>query len=172
MNYDIVVIKRNFEEKGAKMNKWFYFNFILMMFAIWKIATSSLLPHIIFGGIGLFLILFNWTRHAVFSTLRSPIARQKKIKYANLSKRILPFHKWIGTTALIMIIIHATLVVSQFGLDVTNLKMVIGLIGGFTLLGIVLTGWMRLYKPTIRKRLSHLWLGLTIFFIMILHLAL
>ena len=154
------------------MNKWFYLNFMLMVFAIWKIVTSSLLPHIIFGGIGLFLILFNWTRHAVFSTLRSPIARQKKIKYANLSKRILPFHKWIGTTALIMIIIHATLVVSQFGLDVTNLKMVIGLIGGFTLLGIVLTGWMRLYKPTIRKRLIHLWLGLSIFFIIILHLAL
>ena len=164
--------KCSFKEKGVMMNKWFYFNFILMMFAIWKIATSSLLPHIIFGGIGLFLILFNWTRHAVFSTLRSPIPRQKKIKYANLSKRILPFHKWIGTTALIMIVIHATLVISQFGLDLTNPKMVIGLLGGFFLVGIVLTGWMRLYKPTIRKRLFHLWLGLTIFFIMILHLAL
>lgn len=154
------------------MNKWFYLNFMLMVFAIWKIATSSLLPHIIFGGIGLFLILFNWTRHAVFSTLRSPLARPKKIKYANLSKRILPFHKWIGTTALIMIVIHATLVISQFGLDITNSKMMIGLLGGFILVGIVLTGWMRLYKPTIRKRLFHLWLGLSIFFIMILHLAL
>lgn len=159
-------------KKGVIMNKWFYFNFIVMIFAIWKIATSSLLPHIIFGGIGLFLILFNWTRHAVFSTLRSPIPRQRKIKYANLSKRILPFHKWVGTTALIMIAIHAILIISQFGLDLSNSKMVIGLIGGFILLGIVLTGWMRLFRPTIRKRLFHLWLGLSMFFIMILHLAL
>lgn len=154
------------------MNKWFYFNFILMIFAIWKIATSSLLPHIIFGGIGLFLILFNWTRHAVFSTLRSPITRQRKIKYANLSKRILPFHKWIGTTALIMISIHATLVISQFGLDFNNAKMILGLISGFTLFGMVLTGWMRLFRPTFRKRFIHLWLGLSIFFMIIFHLIL
>src|SRR5690625_2019176 len=118
--------KCSFKEKSVIMNKWFYFNFILMMFAIWKIATSSLLPHIIFGGIGLFLILFNWTRHAVFSTLRSPMPRQKKIKYANLSKRILPFHKWIGTTALIMIVIHETLVISTFAHDLPYPKMVLG----------------------------------------------
>lgn len=143
-----------------------------MIFAIWKIATSSLLPHIVFGGVGLFFILFNWTRHAVFSTLRSPVPRQKKIKYANLSKKVLPFHKWIGTTALVMIIIHATLVISQFGVDLSNPKMLIGLVAGFTLLCIVLTGWMRLFKPTIRKRLAHLWLGLSMFFIIILHLLL
>lgn len=122
MNYDIVGMNHNFVEKGVVMNKWFYFNFALLIFAFWKIATSSLLPHIIFGGLGLCLILFNWTRHAVFSTLRSPIERQKKIKFARLSKRILPFHKWIGTTALLMIVIHATLVISQFGLDLTNPK--------------------------------------------------
>ncbi len=154
------------------MNKWFYFNFLLMIFAIWKIATSSLFLHIIFGSLGLLFILFNWTRHAVFSTLRSPISRQKKIKFAKLSKRILPFHKWIGTTALAMIIIHATLVISKFGLDLTNPKMLIGLVAGFTLSCIVLTGWMRLFKPSIRKRLAHLWLGLSMFFIIILHLIL
>ena|SRR5690625_4878945 len=154
------------------MNKWFYFNFLLITFAFWKVATSSLLPHIIFGGVGLFFILFNWTRHAVFSTLRSSIPRQKKIKYARLSKRILPFHKWIGTTALVMIIIHATLVISQFGFDLSNPKMLIGLVGGFILVCIVLTGWLRLFRPTIRKRLLHLWLGLSMFFIMILHLTL
>ena len=154
------------------MNKWFYFNFLLMAFASWKVATSSLLPHIIVGAIGLCLILFNWTRHAVFSTLRSPIERHKKIKYANLSKRILPFHKWIGTTALLLIIIHATLVISQFGLDLSNPKMLIGLIAGLILICIVLTGWMRLFRPSIRKRLAHLWLGLLIFFFVTLHLIL
>lgn len=154
------------------MNKWFYFNFFLMIFAIWKVATSSLFPHIIFGSIGLCFFLFNWTRHAVFSTLRSPIARHKKVKYANLSKKILPFHKWIGTFALVMIIIHATLVIPQFGFDLANPKILIGLIGGLVLTFIVLTGWMRLFRPSIRKRLIHLWLGLSLFFIIILHLIL
>jgi hypothetical protein len=154
------------------MNKWFYFNFFLMIFALWKVATSSLLPHIIFGAIGLCLILFNWTRHAVFSTLRSSIARQRKIKYASLSKRVLPFHKWIGTAALVMVIIHATLVISQYGLDLSNQKMLIGLIAGVVLISIVSTGWLRLFKPSIRKRFAHLWLGLSMFFIIILHLLL
>lgn len=154
------------------MNKWFYFNILLLAFLLWKIVTSSLLPHIIFGGIGLFLILFNWTRHAIFSTLRSPIARQRKIKYANLSKMILPFHKWIGMTALLMVFIHARLVISQFGLNLSNPKILFGLLAGLVLICIVLTGWMRLFRPTIRKRLAHLWLGLTMFFLMILHLIL
>lgn len=154
------------------MNKWFYFNGLLLIFAIWKVTTSSLLPHIIFGGIGLVFILSNWTRHAVFSTLRSSMARQKKIKYAKLSKKMMPFHRWIGTTALVMIFIHATLVISQFGLDMSNPKMLIGLLAGFILFCMVLSGWMRLFKPTIRKRLIHLWLGLSLFFIIIVHLIL
>lgn len=154
------------------MNKWFYFNFLLIALTIWKISMGSLQIHIIFGAIGLCLILFNWTRHAVFSTLRSSIPRQRKIKYANLSKIILPFHKLIGTTALIIIVIHATLVISQFGLDLTNPKMSIGLIAGFILFGIVLTGWMRLFRPSIRKRFAHLWLGLSIFLMIILHVVL
>lgn len=154
------------------MNKWFYFNFLVFIFAAWKVATSNLYPYIFFGAVGLALILFNWTRHAVFSTLRSSIDRNRKIKYANLSKKVLPFHKWVGTTALIIIIVHATLVIQQFGLHFTNIKMLIGIITGLILASVVLTGWMRLFRPSIRKRIAHLWLGLSMFFLIILHLIL
>lgn len=157
---------------GETMNKWFYFNFLVLTFAVWKVATSNLYPYIFFGAIGLSLILFNWTRHAVFSTLRSSMDRNRKIKYAMLSKRVLPFHKWIGTTALLMIVVHAVLVIRQFGFHLTNLKMLIGLLTSLILTSVVLTGWLRLYKPSIRKRLAHLWFGLTMFFLMALHLVL
>lgn len=154
------------------MNKWFYFNFLVFIFAIWKVVTGSLAPHILWGVVGLSLILFNWTRHAVFSTLRSSIERKRKIKYANLSKKVLPFHKWTGTSALCIIIIHAILVIKQFGFQLSYLKMVIGLLAGIVLICIVLTGWLRLYWPSVRKRFAHLWLGLSIFFLIILHMIL
>lgn len=154
------------------MNKWFYFNFLVLIFAVWKVATSNLYPHILFGAIGLLLILHNWTRHAVFSTLRSSIDRNRKIKYANLSKKVLPFHKWIGTTALFMIIVHATLVIRQYGFHVTNLKMFVGMLTAAILTFVVFTGWLRLYWPSFRKRIIHLSLGLSMFFFIILHLVL
>lgn len=154
------------------MNKWFYFNFFVFIFATLKVVTSNLNTYIIFGAIGLFLILFNWTRHAVFSTLRSSMSRHKKIKFANLSKKVLPFHKWTGTTALLMIIIHTTLVIKLFGFNITYPKMLVGILTSLILTSVVVTGWWRLYRPSIRKRKAHLWLGLTMFFLIILHLIL
>ncbi|MFD1037396.1 hypothetical protein ACFQ3N_03015 [Virgibacillus byunsanensis] len=160
------------------MNKWFYFNFLLLIVAAWKISTNYAFPqlhiHILFGMVALILILFNWTRHAVFSTIRSSTTRSKKIKYANLSKRILPFHRWIGTTALLLIVIHATLVINQFGFDWKNMKIVSGLLTGSVLVGVgvVISGWMRRIKPSWRKRITHLRLGLMMFFLILLHIIL
>lgn len=151
------------------MNKWFYINFFVLFLFIWKVASNSLPPHIIVGAIGFLLFLFNWTRHAVFSTLRSNLERRRKIFYANLSKKVLPYHKWIGTTALITIIMHAILVIDLFGFQ-TTIKMISGLLAGIILACVVLTGWMRLFKPSVKKRMAHLWLGLSLFFLVIIHL--
>ena len=154
------------------MNKWFYFNLALFLFAIWKVMTNNLHPSILFGFIGLLFILFNWTRHAVFSTLRSSIGRQRKIKYANLSKRVLPFHRWTGTTALLIITIHGILMIKRFGLQWTYIKVLSGLFTFLILTAVVLTGWLRLYWPSGRKRMLHLYLGLTMFFLIVIHLIL
>lgn len=98
--------------------------------------------------------------------------RRKKIKFANLSKRILPFHKWIGTSALFLIGIHATLAIQRFGFHMQNTKITSGLITGIILTIVVITGWMRLFRPSAKKRMAHLYLGLTMFFFIIVHLIL
>ncbi|WP_164667867.1 hypothetical protein [Virgibacillus doumboii] len=156
------------------MSKWFYFNLVLLVFAIWKIADHTPIPlHILFGALGLFLVLFNWTRHAVFSTIRNTSDRKKKIKLANISKKIVPFHRYIGTTALILIIIHAMLVIDRFGgFYWQNIKMISGLLTGLVLIGMVTSGWLRLIWPTVRKRMIHIWLGITLFFLIAIHLIL
>src|SRR5690625_368309 len=98
------------------MSYWFLLNTILLFIAIWKILSHPFLTlHIIIGAMAFLFYLFNWTRNAVFSTIRSLDHRQKKIKWANISKKILPYHRWIGTSALLFSIIHAVLVVNKFG---------------------------------------------------------
>jgi hypothetical protein len=155
------------------MNKWFYFNLLLLGLGLWQIAERGGMPvHILFGALGLFLFLFNWTRHAVFSTIRNTPNRETKIKLASLSKKIVPYHRWIGTTTLILIMIHAVLVVNQFGFSLQNIKLLCGLLAGAVLLAMVISGWMRLFRSTARKRMIHIRLGVTLFFLIALHVIL
>ena len=154
------------------MSKWFFINFIVLLILIWKLTSSHPSLHILVGGIGFLLFLMNWTRHAVFSTLRSNMDRRKKIKYANLSKRVYPFHRWVGTSALVLILFHALLAIQRFGFQINNLKMISGLLAISVFTCVVITGWMRLYKPSIKKRMAHLWLGLTLFTLAVIHLLL
>lgn len=152
------------------MSKWFLINLVVLLVLIWKLMSSHHSLHILVGGLGFLLFLFNWTRHAVFSTLRSQLERRKKIAFANLSKKILPFHKWVGTSAFVIIMIHAILVIQRFGFQINNIKMVSGLLALIILACVVLTGWMRLYRPSIKKRMAHLWFGLTLFSLAVIHL--
>jgi len=159
------------------MSKWFYANLIVLFIAIGKlimsnVPLSSRVP-VIFGFLGLLFILFNWTRHAVFSTIRNIPERKTKIKFANLSKKVLPFHRWTGTTALILILIHVTLVFQKYGgFSMQNIKMVSGLVAGVLLLSMVTSGWIRLFNPTVTMRKIHLYIGLTMFFLVTIHLLL
>lgn len=155
------------------LNRWFFINFFVLVFAIWKISHEDLRLTILFGGLGLLFILYNWTRHAVFSTLRSKrVPRARKIKFAKLSKRLLPFHKWTGTTALILILAHFSFVFHRYGFSLQNTKM---LSGGFALIILILmvtTGWIRFFKTTYFIRMVHLTLGFCLFISVVIHLIL
>ncbi|WP_461178770.1 hypothetical protein [Virgibacillus ainsalahensis] len=156
------------------MSKWFYFNLMVLALALWNVIGGSRFPiihlHILFGLAGLLFVLFNWTRHAVFSTIRHSPDREKKIKLATISKKVLVFHRWTGTLALVFIIIHVALVINRYGFFWENLKMVSGLVTGIFLISMVVTGWMRLIRPSGRKRRAHLRLGMVLFFLIMLHL--
>lgn len=154
------------------MSKWFFVNAGLLILALWKLSTGHVSAHILFGALGLFFFLYNWTRHAVFSTIRSNISRTRKIKFAQLSKKVLPFHKYTGTAALLFIIVHATLVLSRFGFQLHNVKMMSGLLAGIVLLGVVIFGWLRWYKTTYMKRMIHWTLGFALFAFVFIHLVL
>lgn len=153
------------------MSKWFYINFGVLIFALWKISSGHIGIHIIFGGLGFLFILYNWTRHAFFATIRSNISRKRKIKFAQLSKKALPIHKWTGTAALLLIIIHAILVIKIFGFQMDNMKMLTGLLTAITLTLVVITGWLRFIRTTYKRRMLHLTLGFCLFSFVLLHLV-
>src|SRR5690606_3511632 len=91
------------------MSIWFFINLVIFTFALWKVV-GHLHIHTIIGLFGLTFILYNWTRHAMFSTSRSNISRKRKIKFANISKTLLPLHKWTGTSALLFVLLHFVLI--------------------------------------------------------------
>lgn len=158
------------------MSKWFYMNLVLLLIAIWQVVKPFSFPifslPILFGLIGFLLFLFNWTRNAVFSTIRNVPERKTKIKLANLSKKVMPYHRWIGTAALVFILLHAAFVLHWYSFSFQNMKMLAGLLAFVNLILMVLTGWRRLVKPTGRMRQIHLRLGISLFFIISLHLLL
>lgn len=150
---------------------WFFVNASVLLFALWKICSNYIGVHIVFGALGLLFVLYNWTRHAVFSTIRSNISRKRKIKYANLSKFVLPIHKWTGSTALVLIIIHGTLVLQRFGFNWSNGKVVSGLVAGSILIAVVSFGWLRWYRTTVNRRYIHLILAYCLFVLIVVHLV-
>lgn len=158
------------------MSKWFYLNTALFLIVIIQVVTHFSFPTlslpIIFGFIGFIFFLFNWTRNAVFSTIRNADNRKTKIKLANLSKKVMPFHRYTGTIALVFIMIHVFVIVRWYGFSFNNLKMIFGLLAFINLIFMVLTGWWRLVKPTGKLRRIHLRLGISLFFLITLHVLL
>ncbi|WP_284141622.1 hypothetical protein [Virgibacillus sp. LDC-1] len=158
------------------MNKWFYLNLALLITAIWQLVKRSYFHSISLflwlGFIGLLLFLFNWTRHAVFSTIRNAPRRKTKIKFANISKKALPYHKWSGTAALLLILCHAIWIMNKYGILLDYPKMFIGILAGLTLIIQVSTGWLRQYWPSGLKRKVHLYGGMLLFFLIFVHIIL
>jgi len=154
------------------MSKWFYVNFIIIIIVLWKISSSYWGIHIILGGLGFLFFMFNWMRHAMFATIRSDITRVQKIKYAKASKKAMPFHKWTGSIALLFIVAHAVTIINRYGFQPNNYKMMFGLMASIILAFVVLTGWLRLYRTTVTKRIFHLSLAFTLFYLIIIHILL
>lgn len=153
------------------MSTWLYINLLFVIIIVIKLSGSleQLPAHIGFGLGGLMLAVFNWTRHAVFSTIRNSNDRKKKIRLANISKKILPYHRWTGTAALLLIGFHAYFVLEVYGFPLANQKVLSGLAAGIVLTVMVITGWMRLFFPSVRKRWVHLSTGFVLFFFLVLH---
>src|SRR5699024_2896403 len=136
------------------MSVWFLFNAALLIWAVWNVTAGlsahTAYVHILLGFAGFLFFIFNWTRNAVFSTIRNAESRATKVRLARMSKRIVPYHRWTGTTALVLIILHGMSIVTLFIL--------------------VLSGWYRLlFDASLKIRRLHIGLGISMFCFTALH---
>jgi hypothetical protein len=158
------------------MSKWFIFNFMFLMILLWNVLGHFSFPnlqiHIWFGIVGALLFLYNWTRNAVFETIRNVPNRKTKVRLAKFSRRVVTIHRWTGNFALLAILVHGLLVVNHYGFTIHNNKMVVGLLALLVLSFQIVTGWLRLFKPTIKLRFIHLYGGMILFFLILLHIVL
>lgn len=153
------------------MNKWFIINILIILFAVWKITAGYHGIQMIIGMIALLLIIYNWTRQAVFSAIRSKhVSRKRKIALAQLSKKALPIHKWTGSTSLLIAIIHMSVILNRFGFYINQPKFLTGLFAISILALVVASGWLRWYRTTVNRRFIHWTLGFILVFSIILHL--
>ena len=158
------------------MSIWFLLNGALLIWALWNVieslAVHTTYYHFLFGFTGFIFFIFNWTRNAVFATIRNTKARQKKIRLAQFSKKIMPYHRWTGTLSIIFIVLHATAVLYLYNFDLTNMKILTGLLAALTMLALVLSGWYSLLiRHDLMTRNLHRRLGLSLFILVALHLA-
>lgn len=156
------------------MSIWFLLNAALLIWAVWNVAAGlsmhSTYLHILLGFSGFLFFIFNWTRNAFFSTIRNVENRQTKVRLAQMSKRIRPYHRWTGTTALIIIILHGVSVVNFYSFDLSNMKILTGLLASINLLILVLSGWYRLlFDSSLKIRKLHIRLGISMFIFVVLH---
>lgn len=156
------------------MSIWFLLNGALLIWAIWNTAQSlavhSVYHHILPGFLGFALFIFNWTRNAVFATIRNIDDRERKIKLARFSKKVMPYHRWIGTLSIIIILLHGITVLYVYNFDFTNMKILTGMLASVNLLLLVLSGWYRLLiRHDLMRRKLHIRLGISMFILIILH---
>src|SRR5699024_10847701 len=76
---------------------------------------------------------------------------------------------WTGMSAFIILIYHVYLAIDLYGFNLGITKVFSGLFGLIILTGIVIFGWLRWFKASYIKRMIHLWLGLLLFFLIIVH---
>ncbi len=160
--------------EDKNMSIWFLLNGLLLIWAIWNVASGVAVHtsyiHILLGFTGFLFFIFNWTRNAVFSTIRNIENRQTKIRLATMSKRIRPYHRWVGTGAFLIILLHAWAVVALYGFNLGNMKILTGFLASINLFVLVLSGWYRLLvDPRIKIRKLHIRLGISMFILTVVH---
>ncbi|MFC3387223.1 hypothetical protein ACFOU0_01190 [Salinicoccus sesuvii] len=156
------------------MSIWFLLNALLLLWAIWNvslgISSYSSYIHILLGFAGFLLFIFNWTRNAVFSTIRNAKTRHAKVRLARMSKQIRPYHRWVGSSALVMVVLHGLAIIHLYGFDLTNMKILTGFLASLNMMVLVLSGWYRLLiDPRIRIRKLHIRLGISMFILVAIH---
>lgn len=156
------------------MSFWFLLNAALLIWAIWNVTAGLSIHteyiHILLGFTGFLFFIFNWTRNAVFSTIRNVESRDTKVKLAGMSKRIRPYHRWTGTAALVIIILHGIFIINLYSFDLTNMKILTGFLASVNLLILVLSGWYRLLiDSSLKIRKLHIRLGISMFIFVVLH---
>lgn len=158
---------------GDNMSVWFLLNAALLIWAVWNVSaglSETVYAHILLGFTGFLFFIFNWTRNAFFATIRNVESRQTKVRLAGISKRIRPYHRWTGTTALVIIILHAVSVISLYSFDLTNMKILTGFLASINLLILVLSGWYRLlFDSSLKIRKLHIRLGISMFCLTVMH---
>lgn len=160
------------KERVIDLSKWFFINFFVLLFAFWKILSGVVAIHIYIATIGLLCIFHNWTRHAVYATIRSDIPRKKKIKFAKLTKKVRKYHQLVGTSALVIIIVHACFALYYYRFFISHSKAASGMMALLLLACVVLTGYRRKWKKTRKRQTIHLMFGYAMFIFVVLHLLL
>lgn len=156
------------------MSIWFLLNGLLLIWAIWNVA-SGVAVHTSYIH-----ILLGFTASCSSSSIGPATRSSPQSGTSKTGRRRSgspqcpsgsgPYHRWVGTGALLIILLHAWAVVALYGFNLGNMKILTGFLASINLFVLVLSGWYRLLvDPRIKIRKLHIRLGVSMFILTAVH---
>lgn len=124
----------------------------------------------LFSQTAVVLILFNLNMYFIFLIIRKSKNRKVKLTLAKISRKIMKLHVPIAISAASLICIHIALIVLNIPLDLTDIKILSGLIAAAMLVLTILAGFFRSKKASGKRRKAHIITAFIFFLIAFIHI--
>lgn len=154
--------------------RWLCLN-ILTVFLIvcWSLYQGFDSNYILWGKVlsqsAFILFLININMYFVFLLIRKSKIRDVKVKLAKISKKMMKFHVPIAVTASLLIIAHATIMISVHLGDFWKAKTASGVLSIGILAVLLYSGLLRRWRSSGKRRKFHYVMAFVFFGFTILH---
>jgi hypothetical protein len=153
---------------------WLIINFLLIIgMVVWSFLheTDGIAVQIatVFSQTAVILFLLNINMYFIFLIIRKAKSRKIKLTLAKISRKVMKLHVPIAITASSLIVLHIFLILLNVPLDLSNLKMLTGLIAVCSLVFTLFAGLLRRWKASGFRRKSHIVTAFLFFLFALLH---
>lgn len=143
---------------------------IILVWSLWQgYENNTVLIGKLFSQAAMILVLINLNMYFVFLFIRRTKVRQVKIKFAQISKKMMKYHIPIAVTATILIALHA---ISMLTVHHWNLKTASGALAVGVLGVLLYSGYKRRKKATGKRRRFHYTMAFSFFGFAVIHIFL
>jgi hypothetical protein len=154
---------------------WLFVNLMIIIgMVVWSLLheTDGLVLQMatIFSQVAVILILLNLNMYFIFLIIRQSKKRKVKLTLAKISRKVMKVHVPIAISATSLIILHIVFIVFSIPFDLSNPKLLSGLLAAIGLVFTLIAGYLRSKKASGTRRKSHIMTAFVFFVLAFLHI--